>query len=89
MNIFKQHVELIVGIITILGAIFSSALWMNSKFSDVNDKFTIVNDKFSIIQKELSVIEKEIAVIKTVMFMKGLMPSELVISKVLENEDKS
>lgn len=47
----------------IIGAIVSSMLWMNGKFNDVDKRF--------------NEIEKDIAVMKTVMVMKGVMPSEL------------
>jgi hypothetical protein len=49
--------------VVVLAGILSSVIWMNSKFSDMDKRFAS--------------LEKDIAIIKTVLVMKGIMPSEL------------
>lgn len=50
--------------VSVIAAICLSMLWMNGKFNNID--------------KQFSEVEKEIAVIKTVLFMKNILPSELV-----------
>lgn len=59
MEWFKQHVDTVI----VLGAILSSVLWMNGKFSHIDYKF--------------SYIEKEMAIMKTVLIMQKIMPAEM------------
>ena len=59
MEWFKKHVDTVI----VLGALFSSFLWMNGKFNDL--------------EKDIAAIEKDVAVIKAVLCMKNIMPSEL------------
>ncbi len=58
MDWFKKHVDTVI----VLGAIFSSFLWMNGRFNEVDTRFTS--------------IEKDIVMIKTVLIMKNIMPTE-------------
>jgi hypothetical protein len=51
----------------VLGAILSSVFWMNGQFNNVDKRF--------------SEIEKELAIVKTVLIMKNIMPSDLVIKE--------
>jgi len=53
--------------VVVLTAMFSSFIWMDGKFTDMNDKF--------------SSIEKDMAIVKTVLIMKGIMPSDIAKSK--------
>ena len=55
----------------VLTAIFSSFLWMGGKFTDISDRF--------------SALEKDVAVIKTVLVMKGVMPSELAKKEIVKD----
>lgn len=66
MDWFKKHTDTVV----IIGAVISSMVWMNGKFTDVNNRFSQVDKQFSL-------LEKDIAVIKAVMVMKNIMPTEL------------
>ncbi len=59
MDWFKKHVDTVI----VLGAILSSVLWMNGKFSDMDKRF--------------SDIDKDIVMIKTVLIMKNIMPTEM------------
>jgi len=59
MEFFKKHVDTVV----VLGAIFSSFLWMNSKFEEVNSK--------------IAQLDKEVGIVKTVLLIKNIMPQEL------------
>lgn len=59
MDWFKKHTDTVV----IIGAVLSSVIWMNGKFSEVDNRF--------------NQLEKDIAVIKAVMVMKNIMPAEL------------
>jgi hypothetical protein len=56
---FKKHTDTVV----VLGAIFASFLWLNSKFNQIDD--------------DIRSLKTEIAVIKAVMILKNVMPSEL------------
>ena len=49
--------------VLVISSIVGAMIWMNGKFSDVDQKF--------------SNLEKEMAIIKTVLIMKGIMPTEL------------
>ncbi len=49
--------------VIILTAFAASTLWINGKFNEVEQRF--------------SQLEKDIAIIKTVLIMKGIMPTEL------------
>lgn len=51
----------------VLSALFSCMLWMNGKFNTIDGQF-----------KDL---DKEISIVKTVLIMKGIMPSELAVQK--------
>jgi len=59
MDWAKKHVDTVI----VLGAIFSSFMWMNGKFDSVDRKF--------------AELEKDLAIIKTVLVMKNIMPCEL------------
>jgi hypothetical protein len=50
--------------VIVLGGIIGSILWMNHKFTQVDQRFAS--------------LEKDMAVIKTVMFMQGHLPKELM-----------
>ena len=51
--------------VIVLGAILSSVMWMNGKFNEIDSRF--------------SALEKDVAVMKTVLFMKGILPTELAV----------
>lgn len=63
MEWIKKHADTVM----ILGAIFSTFLWMNGKFNDI--------------EREMAQLKTDIAVLKTVMIMKNILPSELASSK--------
>ena len=50
--------------VVVLSGIITSIIWMNHKFTQVDERF--------------SSLEKDMAVIKTVMFMQGHLPKELM-----------
>jgi hypothetical protein len=56
--------------VLILGGLLSAVLWMNGKFNGVDSQF--------------SKIEKYIAIIKTVLILKGIMPTELATNATVE-----
>ena len=56
--------------VLILGGLLSAVLWMNGKFNGVDSQF--------------SKIEKDIAIIKTVLILKGIMPTELATNATVE-----
>ncbi len=59
MEWFKKHTDTVI----VLGAILSSVLWMNGKFSDV--------------EKDIGSLKTDIAVMKTVLIMQKIMPAEM------------
>ena len=59
MDWFTKHADAVM----VIGAIFYSMIWMNTKFSDIDKRF--------------SDIEKDIAIMKAVMVIQKIMPSEL------------
>lgn len=61
MNWFSKHADAVM----VIGAIFCSMIWMNSKFSEVEKRF--------------SDIEKDIGIMKAVMVIQKIMPSELAV----------
>jgi hypothetical protein len=60
---FKKHADTMV----VLGALFSSFIWMNGKFTEIDQRF--------------SDLEKDMAIIKTVLILKNVMPAELAIKE--------
>lgn len=57
----------------IITAVVGATLWMNSKLNEMSGK--------------ISSIEKEVAIVKTVLLMKGILPSELAANaKAVEKE---
>ncbi len=59
MEWLKKHTDTVI----VLGAILSSVLWMNGKFSHIDHRFAY--------------FEKEMAVMKTVLIMQKIMPAEM------------
>lgn len=73
MDFFKKHIDTAI----VLGAIFSSFVWMDGKFSAIDAKFTQVD-------KNISELDKQITIVKTVLLMKNILPQELVNAHVEE-----
>jgi hypothetical protein len=76
-NWFKKHAETL----TVIAALFSGFIWMDSKFSTVDSKFDKVSDR-------LSGLEKDVAVIKTVLSIKGINCNELASSHQESKQEK-
>lgn len=66
MDWFKKHVDTVI----VLGAILSSVLWMNGRFSELD--------------KDIANLDKEISIIKTCLIMKNIMPVELAKKELKE-----
>ncbi len=67
MKWFKEKYEAIMVTVTILGGIITAVIWLNSQFTAINEKTNI----------RLTAIEKDLTIIKTVLVMKGIVPTEL------------
>jgi hypothetical protein len=73
MNLSK-HVDTIV----IMSAILGCFLWMNGKFNDIEVKFNDMERRFD---ARFAAIEKEITMVKTVLIMRGIMPTDFACEK--------
>jgi len=56
--------------VIVVGSIITCMLWMNGKFNEMDKRFYE--------------IDKEISIIKTVLVMKGVMPTELAKADINE-----
>lgn len=70
MEWLKQHADTAL----VLGAIFSSFVWMNGQFREVDRNFREVDNK-------IASLEKEMGIMKTVLYLKNVIPVEMVSSK--------
>lgn len=103
MNFFKKHGDAVVVILTLLGAMAGSMVYINGEFRevrkeisnldrDLRNDITRVRNEISCVEKEIrkdiANLDKEIAIIKTVMIMKNIMPSEVPVTSIDTSTEK-